>query len=246
MDYIKFWNGKKKAITFSFDDGVTQDVRMIKMLDKYNLKATFNINSNALGMKRTLEEQGYLIKHDKNNPEDVREIYKNHEIASHTKDHHNLTLLNTEGILDQVVPDLKKLSDLAGYEVFGFAYPCGGVNNDDRTAEVLKTLTSVKYARTIESTHCFDVPKNMFRFDPTVYFVEDCLFDVVNEFLNSKSDKPQLLYIWGHTYQLDPGIAISWEKFEKLCKLIANRDDIFYGTNREVLLGIDNKGNKIY
>ena len=23
------WNGKKKAITFSFDDGVTQDIRMI-------------------------------------------------------------------------------------------------------------------------------------------------------------------------------------------------------------------------
>ena len=32
------WNGKKKAITFSFDDGVTQDIRTIEILDKYSLK----------------------------------------------------------------------------------------------------------------------------------------------------------------------------------------------------------------
>ena len=38
------WNGKNKAITFSFDDGVTQDKRLVEMLDKYGLKATFNIN----------------------------------------------------------------------------------------------------------------------------------------------------------------------------------------------------------
>ena len=39
------WNGKKKAITFSFDDGVRQDVRLIEILNRYNLKATFNLNS---------------------------------------------------------------------------------------------------------------------------------------------------------------------------------------------------------
>ena len=28
------WNQKKKAVTFSFDDGVTQDVRLIGILNK--------------------------------------------------------------------------------------------------------------------------------------------------------------------------------------------------------------------
>ena len=28
---------KKKAITFSYDDGVTQDIRLIELLNKYNL-----------------------------------------------------------------------------------------------------------------------------------------------------------------------------------------------------------------
>ena len=35
--------GKKKAVTFSFDDGVTQDIRAIEILNKYGLKATFNL-----------------------------------------------------------------------------------------------------------------------------------------------------------------------------------------------------------
>ena len=44
-------NGVNKAITFSFDDGVTQDIRLIELLNKYNLKCTFNINSELLSKK---------------------------------------------------------------------------------------------------------------------------------------------------------------------------------------------------
>ena len=45
------WNGKKKAVTFSFDDGVTQDIKTLEILNKYGLKATFNLNSGFLGCK---------------------------------------------------------------------------------------------------------------------------------------------------------------------------------------------------
>lgn len=31
---------KRTAITFSYDDGVTQDIRLIELFNKYNLKAT--------------------------------------------------------------------------------------------------------------------------------------------------------------------------------------------------------------
>lgn len=42
------FNGKRKAVTFSYDDGVTQDQRLIALLGKYGLKAIFNINSGLL------------------------------------------------------------------------------------------------------------------------------------------------------------------------------------------------------
>ena len=45
------WNKKNKAITFSFDDGVQQDKRCVEILNKYGLKATFNINSARFGQK---------------------------------------------------------------------------------------------------------------------------------------------------------------------------------------------------
>ena len=33
------FHGKCKAVTFSYDDGVSQDVRLIALLNKYGLKA---------------------------------------------------------------------------------------------------------------------------------------------------------------------------------------------------------------
>ena len=47
-----------------------------------------------------------------------------------------------------------------------------------------------------------------------------------------KSEK--IFYIWGHSYEFD--INDEWDKFEEFCKYIANRSDIFYGTNKEILL----------
>ncbi len=44
------FNGKRKAVTFSYDDGVTQDIRLIELFDKYNLKCTFNLNSELFGI----------------------------------------------------------------------------------------------------------------------------------------------------------------------------------------------------
>ena len=60
------FNGKNKAITFSYDDGVTQDKRLIDIFNKYNLKATFNINSELLGQTGALKINGVNINHTKN------------------------------------------------------------------------------------------------------------------------------------------------------------------------------------
>ena len=81
----------KKALTFSFDDGITQDIRMIELLNKYGLKSTFNLNSELLGGHRILIREGLRIAHYKIAPEDVRYVYEGHEIASHTLTHPNLS-----------------------------------------------------------------------------------------------------------------------------------------------------------
>ena len=52
------FHGKCKAVTFSYDDGVSQDVRLIALLDKYGLKATFNLNSEMFGACCNLTVKG--------------------------------------------------------------------------------------------------------------------------------------------------------------------------------------------
>lgn len=230
------WQGKKKAITFSFDDGVTQDIRLIEILNRYHLKGTFNLNSGYLGTFGALNVNGKTVRHDKVSGEKLREIYAGHEIAAHTLTHPNLTGLDEYTIVRQVEEDRKALSLLCGKSVVGMAYPCGGVNNDERVAEIISRNTPIRYARTITSTYSFELQEgNRLRFNPSVYYVEDCFEDVVDRFLALQTNRPQLLYIWGHSYEMDAD-CITWEKFERICKKLSDKSDIFYGTNQETLL----------
>ena len=230
------WNDKKKAITFSMDDGVTQDIRFIELLNKYGLKCTFNVNSGLLGTLNAFHLENYTIQHNKLRASQVKDVYAGHEVAVHTLTHPNLTELDEETIIRQVEEDRKALESLCGYPIIGMAYPCGGTNNDDRVAEIIKNNTPIRYARTISGTLSFELQKgNLMRFNPTLHFLDEKLNEVVDEFLALETDEPQLLYIWGHSYELDHG-EIFWTRFEEVCKKLSGREDVFYGTNKEVLL----------
>lgn len=228
------FGGKLKAITFSYDDGITQDKRLIEIFDKYGLKATFNINSELLGTSDGLVRNEVTVAHVKPRACEVADIYKNHEVAVHTLTHPRLTeIADDNEIIRQVEQDRIALSKMVGYDVCGMAYPCGGVNNDDRVAQIIKENTGVKYSRTITSSYSFDLQSNLYRFNPTVYHIErKKTEELANAFLNLKTDKPQIFYIWGHSFEFD--IDNSWGWFEDLCRELSGREDIFYGTNRQV------------
>lgn len=227
---------KKKAITFSYDDGVIQDIRLIELLNKYGLKCTFNLNSELLGCRGVLCAYGQRIAHYKIHPEDVKHIYEGHEIAVHTLTHPNLTQCDDKEVVRQVETDRLNLSELVGYEVVGMAYPCGGVNNDDRVADIIKKNTGVKYSRTITSNDSFDLQENRYRFNPTIKHLDfDAMMELGRNFVKLQTETPKVFYIWGHSYEMDLG-ADYWVKLEEFFKLISNKENIFYGTNKEVLL----------
>ena len=229
------FGGKNKAITFSYDDGVTQDIRLTELFNKYDLKATFNLNSQLLGMEGRLPSPFGEVSHSKVPKEEVAKIYAGHEVAVHTCTHPLLPSLEQDAVIEQVERDRKNLEDLVGYPVVGMAYPGGGINNDDRVAAIIRDQTAVRYARTTTETRCFDLQNNLYRFHPTVYHLHfDALFALGEEFLSQTYSEPKLFYIWGHSYEFD--YQDTWDKFEDFCRLIAHRDDVFYGTNREVLL----------
>ena len=225
-----------KALTFSYDDGVTQDIRLVELFNKYGMKATFNINSELLGKSGELLINGKKISHVKIDPDDVCRIYDGHEVAAHTLTHPLLVRVQNDAeVIRQVEEDRKNLSGIFGYEVEGFAYPGGGVNFDSRLSKLIRENTGVKYARTTQVTNSFALPEDLYEFKPTLHHTKfDDLMRLGKEFLELEPNSPALFYVWGHSYEFDADD--SWEKFEEFLKMMSGKEDIYYGTNKEVLL----------
>ena len=231
-------SGKLKAVTFSYDDGTTQDIQLVELLNKYNLKCTFNLNSDKLGMQKILSRSnGQRFAFYRLNADDVKSLYEGHEIASHTLTHARLPELDDAEVIRQVEQDRLQLSEIAGYEVVGMAYSCGGLNHDDRVVKLIQENTGIQYARVGHRTDSFDLQEDLFRFKPNLSHISDMdrTTRLVQQFLEMKTDKPQVLYIYGHSFELDLE-PDNWVKLDALFASLANRDDIFYGTNKEVLL----------
>jgi lipopolysaccharide biosynthesis glycosyltransferase len=56
MNQKRFLNGKTKVFNVTYDDGVLQDVRFVALLNKYNLKGTFNLNSGLMVIEPTTDK----------------------------------------------------------------------------------------------------------------------------------------------------------------------------------------------
>lgn len=228
------WQGKKKALTFSYDDGVLQDLRLIELFNKYGMKATFNLNSDKLGQPGRLVRGDKEVDHTKVRPEDVRRIYEGHEVAVHTLTHPHLEHMTDDAeIIREIEADRVRLSELCGYEVVGMAYPYGTYN--EHVVELMRAHTGVRYSRATKSTHIYAPQTELLTFQPTCHHGEwDTLFALGEQFLALTPDEPSLFYVWGHSYEFDRDGT--WERFEDFLRMMAGHADIFYGTNAEVLL----------
>ena len=227
------WNGKMKAVTFSYDDGIEQDKRLIEIFNRYGLKATFNLNGSrhvagALGYPWIYREKFTVARMP---IEDLVDTYKGHEIAMHAYTHAKLDLVSPEVCKYEILADRARLTDFFGKEPVGLAYPCGTYN--DTVVEILRE-NGVKYARTVVSNHSFELQDDLLRFNPTCGHGDERLFELAEQFVNAEPTEPMLFYIWGHSYGLE--VDNNWEKIERLCEYLAGRDDIYYCTNAEALL----------
>jgi peptidoglycan/xylan/chitin deacetylase (PgdA/CDA1 family) len=226
MEWMKTY---KKAVTFSYDDGVLQDERFVKILNHYGIKCTFNINT-LLGNEKGSFPVGNIIAR-RFKIEDLVPLYQGHEVASHTLTHPFLPKLNQDEIIYEVKEDINNINRIFNQETVWFAYPFGQYN--DNNVSILKEL-GVKYARTCDESHDFKIQTDLLRFKPTCHHLYPHIFELIDEFLNSNSDEPQIFYLFGHSYVFD--VDDNWDLIEKICQRLGNHSDIFYGTNQEVLL----------
>lgn len=230
-----FYDGKEKCLTFSYDDGVTQDRRLVELFNKYHIRGTFNLDSGCFGKKA--KANGNFVKettHNKIEENEVAELYKGHEIAVHTISHPDLRYLDKAAIRYEVMEDRKNLERLAGYPVTGMAYPFG--TYDETVLEVLKEC-GIHYSRTTVSTKTLGMPRDFLTWHPSCHFGDEHMEVLVRRFLNDKTEQShfnyqKLLYIWGHSYELDG--HETWELMEDTLKRLSGQDDVWYATNIEI------------
>ena len=218
-----FPGGKRKALTLSYDDGVLQDERLIQLLRKHHLKGTFNINSGLLG--KTGMHRG--VDHSCLKPEKIREVYEGFEVAMHTCTHIKMGEVDDQTLLREVQEDRNVLEKLVGYPIQGLAYPSGSYNL--HVMEKLKEM-NVNYARVTRETESFFLPENLLEWAGTCRHTNPRWFSLTEQFL--KPEAEGLLFLWGHSYEFD--ICHNWEQMEEFCKMVANREDIWYASNAEV------------
>lgn len=229
-----YWpNGKKKALTLSYDDGVDQDIKFIDLLDKYGIKCTFNINSGLLGQSGNAIGSNKAT-HNKLSDKELVDIYKNHEIAAHGLFHSCITAMDTARAAHEILSCRRDLEQILNRPVTGYAYAFGAI--DDNVAEAAK-LCGLSYARTIKSTNSFELPADFIQWDPTCHHDDENIFKLLNDFLDKKPlysfvSPVKLMYIWGHSYEFD--VNQNWSHIEKVLSLSAHHDDVWYATNIDI------------
>lgn len=225
--FMRFKGGLEKALTFSYDDGVNADKRLIALFNECGLKCTFNLNSGVFGN----------MAHGRMPKNDAVETFSNcgHEIASHGAKHLFLTKVDNMRGAYEVLSDKRELENIFGGVICGFAYAYGAFNDDIKN--YLK-LAGIKYARTTVSTGNFSVPDDFLELNPTCHHADKRLKELQDKFLNTyphdfvKEREPYLFYVWGHSYEFDEND--NWEIIENFSKSVSGKKDVWYATNGEI------------
>lgn len=220
-----FPGGKLKALTLSYDDDTIHDIRFAEIINRYNLKCTFNLNGGLFKKELSANDTG---NRSMTADEAKAAISSPHEIATHGFSHPHYEELSAEEADNDIRADREALEKFFGGEINGHAYPFG--TYDDKTIDVLEK-NGIIYARTVKSTHGFELPDNFMTWDPTCHHKDDKLFELAEEFVSYSGTEPKLFYLWGHSYEFDRDG--NWDRLEKFAEFISGRDDIWYCTNKE-------------
>lgn len=212
----------KKYFALSFDDGTPNDERLVPLLNRYGIKASFHLNAGMIPL------DGKIGPYDRLPLDRFQHLYTGHEIAAHSFNHPDLTQCLPETVLEELENDIEGLNAYFSQETRGFAYPFGTFN--DSVISQLKK-TPLVYARTIRDTYRFDLPQNPYLLDPTCHFNHNGLMELADEFLKEGEDG--FFLIWGHSCEL--GTEADWDRFESFLKSIAFKDHVFYGSILECL-----------
>lgn len=217
---VLFPEGKKKALTFSYDDGQIYDRRLVELFNRYKVKATFHLNYGTLGIK---DGEDIFVE-----PGEVRSLYAGHEVSAHGYDHPYFAQLPHDQMVYQLLEDKKNLEKLCGYPVRGMSYPYG-----EFSKELMDTASALglEYSRTVEDTYGINIPHDFMLWHPSCH--HNKVSKVMDEFMNCPPYRELMLfYVWGHSFEFHR--EKNWDFMEEFLQQVSALDGVWYATNIEI------------
>lgn len=125
---------------------------------------------------------------------------------------------------EEIVQDVKDLSEIFGRKVTGFAYPYG-VSSED-SAEYLKKA-GVKNARVVKSDDSFRFPEDPYHLPMTCWHISKKAFEKTDRFINEERKEDMLFVMFAHGYEFDFNTKESnWHKMTEICRKVSSQKDI--------------------
>ncbi len=228
---MRFPEGKTKAVTLSYDDGVQQDARLLEIMKANGLKGTFNLNTGLYAEEGMVYPQDQIVSRVMTKAQTTALFSDSGmEVAVHGLHHPFLEQLAPEICTYEVLQDRINLENQFETVVRGLAYPFG--TYDDQVVTCLKSC-GIAYARTVRSSGTFEIPSDWLRLEPTCHHDDPRLMELARTFVDKIIiHKSWLFYLWGHSYEFDKNN--NWHVIEEFAQYMGNRDDIWYATNLEI------------
>ena len=233
--FLRYPEGKCKAVTLSYDDGAKADERFALTINRYGLKCTFNLIGSRVEQNNDMDND--FIR---------REVLaKGHEIANHGYLHKAQdSVTELEGLRDLLDSRLS-LEREFGIIVRGMAYPDREINRKrqpqsyDAIKQRLREV-GIVYSRSLNNDNDdFLLPDDWYEWMPTAKHKNPKIFEYIEKFLSldvehlyEASRAPRLFYMWGHAFEFDRDD--NWELLDKIGEALGGHDDVWYATNMEI------------
>lgn len=220
--------GKRRAFNISYDDGILQDMRFVELLNRYSLKGTFNLNSGLMDPPFTwAHECGMNV--TRLTPAAIRELYRGHEVASHTLTHPYMHDLSEDEVTYQLGADKQNLENLLGTEIAGFAVPF--MYYSELIARCAQDC-GFEYARISEESHSYEPSSDYFHWKGSIFHWTESLEYFVEGFLHTDTELA-LCQIVGHSYDLD--VFDMWDRMEAILQKVSGNSSIWPATHLEIV-----------
>ena len=200
-----------KYFLLSCDDGTVYDRRFAELLNRHGIKGTFHLNTGLEDFVWYYEDRFPIRRQILY---EIGDLYRGHEIASHSLHHHWLNTLTPPQISREIGQDCDTLKKCFGLQEIGFGVPFTACS--EREIKIIRKF--VRYIRLSEYAESFALPADPYHIPIHGLYNDEDIREKIRKF--AENDLENSLFVMaGHSYELE--VLDRWEYMDQLLQYIS-------------------------